>query len=147
MCLLAATKAPAKCFLLPNLLSRILLFVLTVSSYWEASAMTVSGCNFIPVFHGRTPCLSGNYRVLTVSQRNRKIQDLSSAAADGKLLWTAALLPSKPQRLSKSCFSGMTLLLNIGYKRLKKQALSREGVNNPTGSCPRHALLHPTIEH
>lgn len=109
LCLLAATKARAKCFSLPNLQNRIVLFIITVSSNWEAPATTVSGCNFIPVFHGRTPWLSGNHGVLTVSQRKRQIQDTSSAAVDGQLLQTAALFTSKPQTLQK------VLLLAYGF--------------------------------
>lgn len=128
--LLAATKA--KLFSLPNIWNRIVLFIITVNSYWKAPATTVSGCNFIPVFHGRTPWLSGNHGVLTVPQRKRQIQDTSSAAVDGQLLWTTALFISKPQALSKSCFPDMILIMQIGDKRLKKQALSWDGVNNPT---------------
>lgn len=85
-----------------NLYTSTVLLTITVSSYWEAPETTVSGSNFIPVFHGRTPWLSGNHGILSVSQRNRQIQDTSSAAVDGQLLWTAALSTSKPQTLRKS---------------------------------------------
>lgn len=85
-----------------NLYISTVLLTITVSSYWEARETTVSGSNFIPVFHGRTPWLSGNHGILSVSQRNRQIQDTSSAAVDGQLLWTPALSTSKPQTLRKS---------------------------------------------
>lgn len=47
------------------------LLTIIVSSYREAPETTLSGSNFIPVFHGRTPWLSGNHGILSVSQRNK----------------------------------------------------------------------------
>lgn len=84
-----------------NLYTSTVLITITTSSYWEAPETTMSGSNFIPVFHGRTPWLSGNHGILSIFQRNRQIQDTPSAAVDGQLLWTAALSTSKPQKLRK----------------------------------------------
>lgn len=130
-----------------NLYTSTVLLTITVRSYWEAPETTMSGSNFIPVFHGRTPRLSGNHGILSVSQRNRQIQDTSSAAVNGQLLWTAAFSTSKPQMLRKCLVLGYNFNNEYWSYKAEKASSILRGCNNPTCGCSQPALLHPTLEH